>query len=504
MSGGWEHTLLLSDTGDVYSCGGGYEDGRQKGIPPVLGYNNTSTDIQTTPKVIEALRDEEISDIACGWDHSLVCTKAGEVYVWGDGTNGKLGLGNDENQTIPVLVNTLKDIKIRCVYGSFEHSMALSDEGILYSWGCGKGGRLGNMNESNSNIPLPIKCLISKGIKILNCALGDSYNLVIKNNSNITVDEYLKLSNENRNNSILPKHKSSYFALNYDKFPYLYQESPVPIAYTLNDDLTIIQYVCYILGIISRSSSFYVSDQFHDLISYTPEILNNMNTSHLDCYYTNENNLPNAPYCISGSSETFQYLFQILNYELKINKEQTDTQWLIIIYSLRLLKNNLLLLKKSVSPTQFQDMTIFINGSSCLFIQSLKLLLHSNPTAGKKELQKYYSLYYEERASIIFNCFDLFYPTLNSKFVLFTQLQDIASYQMNLLASYIINLSNNQLISQLVMSIFSPININHNNSNKEIIQPTSTISVLHFKIILSFIVNQAISIFYYFIIFRRR
>ena len=36
--------------------------------------------------------------VACGKNHVVVVGSEGEVLAWGNGADGKLGLGNEENQ----------------------------------------------------------------------------------------------------------------------------------------------------------------------------------------------------------------------------------------------------------------------------------------------------------------------------------------------------------------------------------------------------------------------
>ena len=40
----------------------------------------------------------DVTAVACGKDHVVVVGSEGEVFAWGSGADGKLGLGNEENQ----------------------------------------------------------------------------------------------------------------------------------------------------------------------------------------------------------------------------------------------------------------------------------------------------------------------------------------------------------------------------------------------------------------------
>ena len=36
---------------------------------------------------------EEIIEVRCGYSHSMAISEKGKVYTWGEGVQGKLGLG---------------------------------------------------------------------------------------------------------------------------------------------------------------------------------------------------------------------------------------------------------------------------------------------------------------------------------------------------------------------------------------------------------------------------
>ena len=69
---------------------------------------------------------------------------ATEVFSWGSGTNYQLGTGNAHMQKLPCKVETLHGSYIKTVAASKFHSVAVSSDGELYTWGFGRGGRLGH------------------------------------------------------------------------------------------------------------------------------------------------------------------------------------------------------------------------------------------------------------------------------------------------------------------------------------------------------------------------
>ncbi len=57
-----------------------------------------------------------ITQVACGWAHTLVCSDSGDVYAWGNNAWGQLGLvqGDDTSQLSPRLVDA-PELEACCV-----------------------------------------------------------------------------------------------------------------------------------------------------------------------------------------------------------------------------------------------------------------------------------------------------------------------------------------------------------------------------------------------------
>lgn len=132
--------------GCVYAWGSGYKDSRRGGIPPVLGLGHN--DARPVPEKIASLSDHKIVAISSGWDHCLALSDVGKVFSWGSGQNGKLGHGNDVNIPAPTLIQSLADVsdtdgtKIVTISAGCEHSACIDSNGVMYTWGHGDGGRL--------------------------------------------------------------------------------------------------------------------------------------------------------------------------------------------------------------------------------------------------------------------------------------------------------------------------------------------------------------------------
>lgn len=78
---------------------------------------------------------------AVGSGHNSVST---EVFSWGSGANYQLGTGNAHLQKLPCKVDSLHGSVIKLISAAKFHSVAVTSGGEVYTWGYGRGGRLGH------------------------------------------------------------------------------------------------------------------------------------------------------------------------------------------------------------------------------------------------------------------------------------------------------------------------------------------------------------------------
>ena len=78
----------------------------------------------------------------------LIClvsyTGGTEVFSWGNGANYQLGTGTVGIQKLPCRLDALQGLNVIAIAAAKFHSMAITADGKLYSWGFGRGGRLGH------------------------------------------------------------------------------------------------------------------------------------------------------------------------------------------------------------------------------------------------------------------------------------------------------------------------------------------------------------------------
>ncbi|XP_057419366.1 ultraviolet-B receptor UVR8-like [Lotus japonicus] len=121
------------------------------------------------PHPIRALQGLTIKQIACGDSHCLAVTMDNKVLSWGRNQNGELGLGTTDDSLVPQKIGTFEGVPIKMVAAGAEHSAAITEDGDVYGWGWGRYGNLG-LGDRNDRL-IPEKVSID-GVKIVIVACG--------------------------------------------------------------------------------------------------------------------------------------------------------------------------------------------------------------------------------------------------------------------------------------------------------------------------------------------
>lgn len=144
---GADHTIAYSEIEyQVFSWGWG-DFGR-------LGHGNSSD--LFTPHPIKVLQGLKIKQIACGDSHCLAVTIDGQVRSWGRNQNGQLGLGTTEDSLVPQVVQAFEGISVKMVAAGAEHTAAITEDGELYGWGWGRYGNLGLGDREDRLVPVKV------------------------------------------------------------------------------------------------------------------------------------------------------------------------------------------------------------------------------------------------------------------------------------------------------------------------------------------------------------
>ncbi|XP_071353078.1 secretion-regulating guanine nucleotide exchange factor isoform X2 [Trachinotus anak] len=126
VSGGGGHSVFVTENGEVFVCG--QNNRGQLG----LGHNVDISVLQLCPSLKQA-----VTNVACGWDFTLLVTERGQVLACGSNAFGQLGVGPTVTHSTDLLcVECLKDSVVSVAAG-LRHSLAVTDSGCMYQWGTG-------------------------------------------------------------------------------------------------------------------------------------------------------------------------------------------------------------------------------------------------------------------------------------------------------------------------------------------------------------------------------
>ena len=156
--------MLLLDDGSVFSTGYAFS-----------GIGHGEHTVCDTPRRIQAVTGLRIASIAAGHGHYLMATEDGAVFSGGHGVAGCLGHGNFESLMTPAIITLLGDERVVQVAAGNNHSLVLTRAGTVYSFGETSFGMLGHGREDGDRHPSPRR--IAGLHNIQQVAAGFSHNL---------------------------------------------------------------------------------------------------------------------------------------------------------------------------------------------------------------------------------------------------------------------------------------------------------------------------------------
>ncbi|XP_054155256.1 RCC1 and BTB domain-containing protein 1-like [Oppia nitens] len=190
------YVIAFTANGDIYSWG--YNNNGELGIGTTVNSNR--------PNLIDGLVGKRIVDISCGYDHSLALTATGDVYSWGDNSYGQLGNGNNfDIQSVPHKVKGFDSQEVIQISCGYYHSMAITKAGHVYGWGYNSEGELGLGNDISQTIPTKIN--IMNGVIINKVVCGQYHSLLLSTDGDIYAfgcNQFGQIGNGNKMNQNFP------------------------------------------------------------------------------------------------------------------------------------------------------------------------------------------------------------------------------------------------------------------------------------------------------------
>ncbi|XP_063075951.1 probable E3 ubiquitin-protein ligase HERC4 [Engraulis encrasicolus] len=175
-TGAWERISLMRHATIAAVCVGSTHVALLTEEGTLLQWN--PFDLRSPQKCVASLQNKQVIQVACGDHHSLALTKDGQLFTWGQNSNGQLGLGKGQPSTLsPQPLKSLAGIPLSQISAGGDHSFALSLSGAVFGWGKNTTGQLGLGNKND--IPEPVQVTSLNCKKTVHIACGEEHTAIL-------------------------------------------------------------------------------------------------------------------------------------------------------------------------------------------------------------------------------------------------------------------------------------------------------------------------------------
>lgn len=175
---GKDHFVVLKNDGSVWSWG----DHKYGQLGDRL--SALETDKPSAIRREDGTRLLGIKSIAAGGDHTVALDNEGNVWTWGRNSHGQLGYATAEIRTSTewmvhhanpemVMLSEGVPLKAKAISAGEFHTLAVDESGQVWAWGSGDSGQIGQLNKSTAPI------LVSGLSNVVAVAAGGEHSLAL-------------------------------------------------------------------------------------------------------------------------------------------------------------------------------------------------------------------------------------------------------------------------------------------------------------------------------------
>uniref|UniRef100_A0A803YEY1 non-specific serine/threonine protein kinase n=1 Tax=Meleagris gallopavo TaxID=9103 RepID=A0A803YEY1_MELGA len=143
VSCGDDFTVCITDEGQLYAFGSDYYG--------CIGIDKAYGSEVLEPLQLDFFLTNPVEQVSCGDNHVAVLTRNREVYTWGCGEYGRLGLDSEEDHCTPQKVDVPKTLNIVSVHCGCDGTFLLTQTGKVLACGLNEFNKLG-LNQCTSGI----------------------------------------------------------------------------------------------------------------------------------------------------------------------------------------------------------------------------------------------------------------------------------------------------------------------------------------------------------------
>lgn len=154
-----DHSKSSSKCGKLFTWGDG-----DKGK---LGHSDRGRKL--LPTCVAELVDHDFVQVSCGRMLTVGLTNMGKVYAMGSSVHGQLGNPHAKDKSITVVQGKLKDEYVKEISVGSYHIAALTSKGNVFTWGKGANGQLGLGDTRDRNSPMLVEALRDRKVEHITC-----------------------------------------------------------------------------------------------------------------------------------------------------------------------------------------------------------------------------------------------------------------------------------------------------------------------------------------------
>lgn len=189
MAAGRAHLIVKTENGMIFTLGNNAYGQCARSIIENEEYRGNAL-IHRIPEVDICGPDDKIVDIICGQDHTMFLTTSGHVYSCGWGADGQTGKGHyDTNGCIERVLGdiaTERIIKLAC---SSDCVLALSESGEVFGWGNTEYGQLhNNSTDIYTQVNSPMHLTLARDLsesRWIDVAAGGSFCMLLNEQGHV-------------------------------------------------------------------------------------------------------------------------------------------------------------------------------------------------------------------------------------------------------------------------------------------------------------------------------
>ena len=173
------HTHAVSEEGELWGWGSGSD--AQLGLATPAASEDPARRHRRRPARDGGpeLFGARVVSIACGRLHAAAVAADGGLWTWGHNTEGQLGHGDEQPRARPARLQSIGPSPVVHASCGSCHTLALAQDGTVWTWGEGVWGQLGKGDTANCSVPAKLAPERFGGERAVVLAAGSSHSVAV-------------------------------------------------------------------------------------------------------------------------------------------------------------------------------------------------------------------------------------------------------------------------------------------------------------------------------------